>query len=308
VNAWLRHHLQSATAALRRLGRAPLALALNVAPVGIALALPLGGYLVLENLGALAERAGAEPQLSVFLAKDAGTAEIDQVAAAIRRAPGIRSVRFVPRDEALRALQQSEGIGDVVASLKTNPLPDAFVVDLVPGATDAAERLAGELRGMSKVQRVQYDAAWARRVAGMLRLGRLAVGLLGAMLAVGLVGVTFNAVRLQILTRRDEIEVAGLVGATVATIRRPFLYQGAVLGLLGGLVAAALIVGMAALLDPEVANLARAYGSDFRLRLLPARDWLAVLGFSAVIGWAGAYASVSRYLHSAAPGSAAAVT
>ena len=123
---------------------------------------------------------------------------------------------------------------------------------------------------------------------------------LAALLAIGLVAVTFNAVRMQILTRRDEIELAALVGATPAYIRRPFLYQGAVLGLLGGVAAAAIIVGMAVLLDREVASVAQAYGSAFRLALLPLRDWAAMLAFSAVIGWAGAYASVSRYLHSVA--------
>jgi cell division transport system permease protein len=283
---------------LRRLGRAPLALALNVVAVGIALALPLGGYLILENLGALADRIGTGPQISVFFAMDADKSEIDGVAAELKRAPGVRAVRFVPRDEALRAIQQSEGIADIVSTLKTNPLPDAFVADLAPGETGAAEQLAAGLRSMPKVARVQFDAAWARRVGAMLRLGRLAVALLGAVLAVGLVAVTFNAVRLQILTRRSEIELAGLVGATDAYIRRPFLYQGATLGLLGGAAAAAIILGMAALLDREVTNLARTYGSEFRLILLPLRDWAALLVFSAAIGWAGAHASVSRYLHS----------
>lgn len=298
MTPWLRHHVQSAAASLRRLGRAPLALALNIVAVGIALALPLGGYVILENLGALAERVDADPQLSVFFATDAGKSEIDRVEAELKRAPGIRSLRFVPRDEALRAIRQSEDIGEIIATLKSNPLPDAFVADLAPGESGAAEQLAAALRDMPKVDRVQFDAAWARRIGGLLRLGRLAVGLLATVLAVGLVAVTFNAVRLQILTRRDEIELAGLVGATVAYIRRPFLYQGAVLGLLGGLAAAAIILGMAALLDREVSDVASAYGSEFRLRLLPLRDWTTILAFSAVIGWAGAYASVSRYLHS----------
>lgn len=302
MTPWLRHHAQSGVASLRRLGGAPLALALNVVAVGIALALPLGGYMVLENLGALAEHVGAEPQLSVFFAGDAGRPEIDRVEAELKRAPGVRAMHFVPRDEALRAIQQSGGIGDIVATLKSNPLPDAFVVDLVPGETGAGERLAESLRQMPKVARVQFDAAWARRVSGLLRLGRLAVGLLAALLAIGLVAVTFNAVRMQILTRRDEIELAALVGATHAYIRRPFLYQGAVLGLLGGLMALAIVLGMAVLLDREVTNVAEAYGSGFRLRLLPLRDWAAMLAFSAVIGWAGAHASVSRHLHSAGVG------
>ena len=273
MTAWLRHHVQSGAASVRRLAHAPLALALNVVAVGIALALPLGGYLILENLGALAEHVGAEPQLSVFFATDADKADVDRVAAELKSAPGVRAVRFVPRDEALRAIERSDGIRDIVATLKSNPLPDAFIVDLAPGRADAAEQLAAALKGMPKVAHVQFDAAWARRVEGLLRLGRLAVALLAAVLAVGLVAVTFDAVRMQILTRRDEIEVAGLIGATDAYIRRPFLYQGAMLGLLGGLAAAAIILGMAALLDRDVTDLAKAYGSDFRLHLLPLRDW-----------------------------------
>jgi len=297
VTPWIRHHVRSAADSLRRLGSAPLALALNVIAVGIALALPLGGYVVLENLATLAERVGTEPQLSVFFALDAEKSDIDRVETELKRAPVIRAMRFVSREEALRAVRQSEDLSDIIATLKANPLPDAFVVDLAPGATDAAEKLAATLRQMSKVARVQFDAAWARRVGGLLQLGRMSVGLLAAVLAVGLVAVTFNAVRLQILTRRDEIELAELVGATDAYIRRPFLYQGSVLGLLGGIAAAAIILGMVALLNREVTNVAQTYGSDFRLRLPPLRDWAAMLGFSAVIGWAGAYASVSRYLH-----------
>ena len=107
-----------------RLGRAPLALAVNVVAVGIALALPLGGYVILENLGTLAERVGAAPQLSVFFAMDAGKPEFERVETALKRAPGIRAVRFVPRDEALRELRQSESIGEIVANLDTNPLPE----------------------------------------------------------------------------------------------------------------------------------------------------------------------------------------
>ena len=133
MTAWLRHHVQSGAASVRRLAHAPLALALNVVAVGIALALPLGGYLILENLGALAEHVGAEPQLSVFFATDADKADVDRVAAELKSAPGVRAVRFVPRDEALRAIERSDGIRDIVATLKSNPLPDAFIVDLAPG-------------------------------------------------------------------------------------------------------------------------------------------------------------------------------
>jgi cell division transport system permease protein len=301
VIAWARHHVQSLAAALLRLGRAPLALALNVVAVGIALALPLGCYLVLENVGRLAERTGAGPQLSVYFALDAGEADVERARAALGRSAVVAGVRFVSRDEALRAMQRTSEMSEVLAALKTNPLPDVLVVDLAAGDTGGAEALAAGLTALPKVARVQFDAEWARRLEAALRLGRLVLGLLAGVLAVGLVTVTFNAVRLQIVTQRDEIEVAKLVGATDAFVRRPFLYQGALLGVLGGIAAIVIVVGSATLLDAEVGRLARAYGSDFRLQALRLREWATVLGFAGILGWSGAYASVSKHLHLIGP-------
>jgi cell division transport system permease protein len=301
VIAWARHHVQSVAAALRRLVRAPLALALNVVAVGIALALPLGGYLALENVGRLAERAGAGPQLSVYFALDAGEADVARARAALGRSAVVTGVRFISRDEALRAMQRTSEMSEVLAALKTNPLPDVLVVDLAAGDTGGAEALAAGLTALPKVARVQFDAEWARRLDAALRLGRLALGLLAGVLAVGLVTVTFNAVRLQIVTQRDEIEVAKLVGATDAFVRRPFLYQGALLGVLGGIAAIVIVVGSATLLDAEVGRLARAYGSDFRLQALRLGEWATVLGFAGILGWSGAYASVSKHLHAIGP-------
>jgi len=301
VIAWARHHVQSAAAALRRLGRAPLALALNVVAVGIALALPLGGYLVLENAGRLAIRAGAEPQLSVYFALDAGAADVDRVKTALGRAAAVRGARFVSRDDALLAMQRTPEMKEILAVLKANPLPDVLVVDLATADTAATETLAAALAALPKVARVQFDAEWARRLDAALRLGRLALGLLAGLLALGLVTVTFNAVRLQIVTQRDEIEVAKLVGATDAFVRRPFLYQGVMLGGLGGLAAIGFVLASVALLDREVARLALTYGSTFRLQPLPIGEWVTVLGFAGILGWSGAYVSVSVHLHSVGP-------
>ncbi len=299
--AWARQHVRSGAAALRGLGRSPLALALNVIVVGIALVLPLGGYLVLENVGRLAEHGGAKPQLSVYFALDAGEADIERVRAALSHSAAVTGVRFVARADALRAMQRSPEMGEIVAALKTNPLPDVLIADLVAGDPAMAEALVADLTARPKVARVQFDAEWARRLDAILRLGRVALAILAGLLAAGLVTVTFNAVRVQILTQRDEIELAKLVGATDAFVRRPFLYQGTALGALGGLLATALVLGSAALLNAEVARLARAYGSEFGLQGLPLDEWIALVAFSGILGLSGAYASVSRHLHRLAP-------
>lgn len=285
MRAWLRHHVHSLGATLRRFGRTPVATVLNALVIGVTLALPLGAWVLVANLERLAGHLGADPQLSVFLATDATRADAARIEATLKGAAGVRSFRFVPKDEALAEMKRTEGIAGIAASLTTNPLPDAFVVALVPGDAAAAERLAAALRSEPKVGLVQFDAAWVKRLDAMLRLGGVAVGVLAMLLAFGLVAVTFNTVRLQILTQRDEIEVSKLIGATDAYVRRPFFYQGALVGLAGGLAAVALVAGVVEIMNGEVGRLAVAYGSDFRLELPSLADLAAVLGFSVGLGW-----------------------
>jgi cell division transport system permease protein len=301
MRAWLRHHLHSFGATVRRLGRTPFATALNALVIGVTLALPLGAWVLVTNLERLAGDLGADPQLSVFLATDAVRADAARIETALRGAPGVRSYRFVPKDEALAGMRRAEGLAGIAGSLASNPLPDAFVVALAPGEAAAAERLAAELRAAPKVAHVQFDAAWVKRLDAMLRLGGVAVGLLATLLAFGLVAVTFNTVRLQILTQRDEIEVSKLIGATDAYVRRPFFYQGALIGLAGGLAAVALVAGTLAVLNVEVGGLAATYGSHFRLGLPEPGDLAAVLAFSSGLGWLGAFLSVSRHLAAIQP-------
>src|SRR5690606_16671515 len=116
-------------------------------------------------------------------------------------------------------------------------------------------RIAEAARRLPKVSHVQADAAWAERLDALLALGRSALALLALLLGLALVAVTFNTIRLQILTQRAEIEVSRLVGATDAYIQRPFFYFGVLQGLLGGLLALAIVAGSLVLLDPDVAAL-----------------------------------------------------
>jgi cell division transport system permease protein len=151
------------------------------------------------------------------------------------------------------------------------------------------------------VAHAQADAAWTRRLDALLRLGRTALWLLGTVLGLGVVAVTFNTIRLQILTQRAEIEVSKLVGATDASVRRPFLWQGALTGLTGGVLALLLVSLLGWLIEAEVSALARLYDSSFALPGLSGGDALAVLGLAGLLGWLGALASVSAHLRAIQP-------
>jgi cell division transport system permease protein len=285
MSAWLRQHRQALVRAARRVG------VLNTLVIGVALALPAGGYAVLESLRALTGRLSLEPQISLFL--DAKPSDVDALAARIKRDPRVRSLRFVPREEALREIGGVQGVPELVEALGRNPLPDGFVVST---ANESVAPLAAELAKLPGVAHVQADALWARRLASLARLGRAALWLLAGLLGAALVAVTFNTIRLQILTQREEIEVSKLLGATDAFVRRPFYYAGLLQGLAGGAIALVLVSGSLALLNRQIAPLAATYGSDFRLAFLSNGDALAVLGLAGIFGWLGAHLSIGRHL------------
>ncbi len=294
--AWLWSHVNALLTTLARLVRTPVATLLNVGVLGIALALPAGLYVGLANIQGYARSLAANPQLSVFLALDAGDADVAGTETRLRGHPGVASVRYVSRDEALTQLKSRTGLADVVDSLKENPLPDAFVVQPRDATPQVLEQLRDELRGWPGVAHVQLDAVWARRLEAGLKLARLAVWLLGTLFAFALVSVTFNTIRLQILTRREEIEVAKLIGATDPFIRRPLLYFGAVQGLAGGLTAWAIVAISLSWLNGGLADLSQLYGTRLELQQLSARDGLSLLLFAAVLGWFGAWLSVNQHL------------
>jgi cell division transport system permease protein len=290
MKAWLRHHAQAFGRGARRVG------VLNVIVIGVALALPAGGYALIESLRAVSGRLALDPQISLFL--DGKRADADALGAALKRDARISRVRFVPRDQALKELGAVQGLPDLIAALGRNPLPDAFVVT---AREESVEALASELARLPGVAHVQADALWARRLSSIARVGRMGLWLLAVLLGVALVAVTFNTIRLQILTQRDEIEVSKLIGATDAFIGRPFYYAGLLQGLAGGLVALAVVAISLALLNREVRALSESYGSDFRFGFLGPEDALAVVVFAGLLGWIGAHLSVRRHLRAIEP-------
>ena len=143
---WLYLHARAIAHALRSLLGQPVGTVLSALVVGIALSLPGGGYLLLDNVAALARGVSGTPEISVFLDTGAKKADAEALEARLKALPELASYRFVARDEALQQLAAS-GLGDVLGGIGDNPLPDAFV--LSPRGEDPAlfERMASEVGG-----------------------------------------------------------------------------------------------------------------------------------------------------------------
>lgn len=293
---FITQHARALKSGLREIFRQPINGVLNLLVIGVALALPLGLYLLLANVQLVAGKLPAEPEISVFLRVDAQGQDIGRVRATIDKLPAIKTVRFISKQQALDDMQKQSGQLDILAGLDGNPLPDAFVLTLKERNETLTRQLSAELLALPAVEQVQHDAVWQQRLTEWLGFGEKIVWLLTALLGLALAVATGNTIRLQILTRRDEIEVARLFGATATFIRRPFLYHAWLQGLLGGGIAIGIVQLARWWINPHVEALAKSYASQFSLRGPNLIEAGIVLGVALVICAVGAWAAVSRHL------------
>lgn len=295
MNAWFSQHRAALVSAFRRLWSTPLNTLLSLLVIGIALTLPGFGYVLLDNLRDLGRNASGVQQISLFMSLEASKKDVGEIESRLRAAADGKW-QFVSKEQALKRMQKSEGMAEIVASLPRNPLPDAFIVEPSNSEPEALEILRKEIASWPKVEHVQLDSAWVKRFDAFLKLGRLVLSMLAGVFAAGLIAVTFNTIRLQVMAQAAEIEVARMIGATDAFIRRPFYYFGALQGALGGLLAAALVLGALHLLAGPVSELAALYGGSFGLRTPGVGEVTALAGAGAFLGWLGAQLSVSLSL------------
>jgi cell division transport system permease protein len=292
---WLRHQKHALASSLRRLRSQPVATLLTALAMGVAISLPSGLYLMLDNLNRLAGNLPARPEISLFLDADASAAQKQVIATRLKQSD-IAEARFAPKEEALAALSMAQDLADITAGLTENPLPDAWVVRPRAIAREDLARLSDELAKLPGVAETHLDSQWAERLQAALSIGRTGVWLLAGLFAIALVAISGNAIRAQVLSRRDEILVSRLIGATDRYVRRPFLYLGAVQGLLGGLAAGGVLALAGWMLHPPVAHLASLYGSAFNLLPPTAIEVAVVLALTTLFGWLGAWISVARAL------------
>jgi cell division transport system permease protein len=302
IPAWLTQHWFVFFLTLKRLFSTPVTNLLSITVMGIALSLPAGIYVLMENLQSISGQTASSPQMSLFLKLDAKKEDIERIKQRLEEDSLIVSFQFVSKDVALHQLQQRNGLTDITTSLVRNPLPDAFIVHTLEVIPVTLEQLRMAMQKWPEIEHVQFDSAWVERLNALLNLGRFVVLMLATLLSIAIIAIMFNTIRLQILTKRDEIEISKLIGATDSFIRRPFLYFGTIQGLAGGATAWCIITLAIESMNGELAELARLYNFDLHLQHLSPEDSISLLLFSAWLGWLGARISVASHLWQIEPG------
>jgi len=299
---WLSHHGYSIVASLGRMLRKPWATLLTIGVMALALALPLGLWLVLGNMARLGGEVQASRNVDVFLKQDIDTTAAQSLADTLRQRGDVAAVAVVTPDEALAQLRAQPEMAAAIDALGMQAARAALPSVLRVSPRGDERLLADALRKLPQAERVQHDLAWRERLDAWLRFGGRAALVLAALLGLGALLVVGNTVRLDIQSRREEIGVLQLLGASDGFVRRPFLYLGAWYGLAAGAASLGVLTLAWLGLRAPLADLAARYGSHFALQGVDPLQALLVLVAAGLLGWLGAGLVTGHYLRQTRPG------
>ncbi|MFY0989341.1 permease-like cell division protein FtsX [Halomonas sp. C05BenzN] len=296
LRGWGRHHRAMCLDSALRLIRHPVGSLLTMLAIAIALVLPAALWLTLDGARLLDAELEESATLTVYLESRVADAQALRIEEALAAHEGVARTRLITAAEGMAEFQQALGLADALGRLEDNPLPASVVVTPVDPDPLAVRQLAGRLEGVAGVDEVRLDLAWIERLRHLAELGRRVALALAVLFGLGVLLVVGNTIRLSVESRRQEIEVVTLIGATHAFVRRPFLYSGAWYGLGGGVLAWGLLTLGSGWLAAPVSALAASYGASFSLPRLGLSGSAILLVCSTLLGWLGAWMAVSRHL------------
>jgi cell division transport system permease protein len=303
VGNWTVRHGHALLSTIGHLTRHRLASVLTVMAIGLALSLPLALQVLVDSVGGIGAQFSDSVGLSVYLKPQISEAAARQLAATLRARRDVARVTLISASAGLALLRQQADLGAALDALSSNPLPS--VLEIHPAATATSpsqlQRLRAALAADPSVDAVQLDSDWALRFNAIVALMRELLLLSAALLAVAVVVIIGNTVRLEVAGRAAEIEVTKLVGGSNAYVRRPFLYAGVAYGALGALLACGIVTGVRLGLAGLVGHLAAAYGSHFALQGPSLRETCSLLALGVVLGWLGARLTAGRQIARLAP-------
>jgi cell division transport system permease protein len=302
LNNYFIRHAQNCLGALGNMVRQPMASALTIAVIGIALAMPAALNIIVKNGQALAGGLEDIRDFSVYTKPGATLAQAENLRERLEEDAIVSSTQLITADQALEKFRDDAEFGDLITALGDNPLPHTIVVRPMTDAEPMALRtLKNTLLQDPLVDLVKLDTEWVQRLNAILNLARRAVWIAAIMLVGAVIVIIGNTIRLDIQNRRAEIEVSKLFGASDGFVRRPFLYTGFWYGLLGGIFAILLLFVSLWILSGPVERLVRLYGGGFEPFGIDGDTLLAVFTMGLVAGLSGAWSAVARHLAAIQP-------
>lgn len=296
-------HVRQALASLGDLWRSPGSSLMTIAVLGLSITLPSTLYILLKNSERVSAGWEQASEITLFLRQSTSVGDVQQLMTRLKLWPEIDELVHIDKQAALEEFKQLSGFGDALNYLDSNPLPHVILVkpNKRHAAPTAAQKLLDKLRKEREVEVGQMDIQWLERLHGLVAIAKEMVSVIALLLFLAVALIIGNTIRLNILSRRDEILVMKLVGATDAFIQRPFLYTGFWYGLLGGLLAWVTVALLLWWLSDSISNVASLYEVEFQVQGLHGQALLMMLGLSIFLGLAGSLLSVHKHIRAIEP-------
>jgi len=264
----------------------------------VACLLILGSFLLLfVNLNNWLGQWGSALSMSIYLKDGTSAYKRDKIDAFIRALPGARIRRFISKEEAMHDLKAALGEeAGFLERLAHNPLPASYEVIFENAGTDGIypEKIKEQLLALDGIEDVQHSTQWLKRLEGFLDVVRLMGYVIGGLLCLCIVFIVTNTIKLTIYSRRDEIEILKLVGATDWFVKLPFLLEGMIQGILGGGMAiVSLFLSYLVFSSKEIYLIGPA---PLEFVFLPVEYMVLAFSLSMVLGIIGSFIAIGRFI------------
>ncbi len=257
-----------------------------------------GTFLLLfVNVNSWVHGWGHSLSMAVYLKDGIDKNMTDRIASRIKSFPAARIARYISKTDALNSLRAALGPeSGLLEGLSRNPLPASFevVFENIEFSETDPYKIKKAIEKIDGVDEVQYSEEWLRRFEGLMNVIRLAGFIIGGLLGIGVLFIVTNTIKLTIYSRKYEIEIQKLVGATDWFVKMPFLLEGLIQGLSGGVIALLMLfLGYFLLSAKQVQFFGLAV---LNFNFLPRRYVFSILLVSILLGLAGSLIAVGRFL------------
>ncbi|MGB1237792.1 MAG: permease-like cell division protein FtsX [Pseudomonadales bacterium] len=297
----LQHHAQVGKDCLRQLFSANNSTLMTTLVLAVALAIPGFMFGALYNLERLGHSWEGEHKISLYLETSLSAEQVDSFSRQLLLRQDLIAVELIDASQGMIEFSKFSGLSQVLENLDANPLPAVIEVLARDTREESLTTLQQQLEALEQVEAAVIDLQWLKRFNAMLALAQRIAVVLSLLMGFAVLLIIGNTIRLNVASRRDEIEVSKLMGATDAWVRRPFLYTGMLYGLFAAAVAWLILSATLLLLAIPVQQLAQQYQSYFELAGPGWVGALVLLGVAMTLGFVAAWISVNKFLRQLRP-------
>lgn len=297
---WIIAHYRALQFSFVELIRTPIVNFITVCVIAIAIALPLGFFVVVKNLQQMNTMSDAsKPTISLFLKMNMTNVQVNMLTQQLEKNPVIEKINYVSPTQGLAQFEKNTPFTHVVNLLQQNPIPGMITVIPKSSAQNPAamQKLYKSLQQWPQVDMAQLDMHWVTRLSDIILIGKVVMKALSILLGAGVILIIGHTLRTSLASHAKEIQVMRLVGASRGFIRRPLLYRGILYGLLGGAVACLMVVVFLSELQLPVTRLIETYHTEFHLNTISWIFGANVLLVCAILGFISAWLISTQFLN-----------